>query len=79
MVNQPSKRWSWSWRLTPWGRKALEELGDTNQAIQEVRNARLAEECRYPEIARQSAVLVEAARQNGFTTALSQGFHPRTT
>lgn len=79
MVHRPSKPFRWLWVLTPWGRKALVDLEETDQAIEEVRDARLAEECRYPEIARQSAVLVEAARQNGFTTALSQGFHPRTT
>jgi len=79
MVNQPSKRWSWFWRLTPWGRKALEELGETDQAIREVRDARLRECARYQEIARQSAVLQQAADENGFVQQLSQGFHPRTT
>ena len=79
MVNQPSKRWSWFWRLTPWGRKALDDLDQTDQAIEEVRDARLRECARYSEIARQSEALQEAARQNGFTAALTQGFHPRTT
>lgn len=78
MVNQPSKRWGWIWRMTPWGRKALAELDETGHRIQEVRDARQAECARYSEIARQSAALQEAARENGFVSQLSQGFHPRT-
>lgn len=77
MAHRPDRRWLW--RLTPWGRKALGELEIDHQLIQETRDARLRECDRYPEIARQSEVLQQAAHENGFVKQLSQGFHPRTT
>lgn len=79
MVHRPSKPWSWLWRVIPYGRQALDDLDQTDQMIEEVRDARLQECARYPEIVRQANKLERAAVENGFTKQLTQGFHPRTT